>query len=530
MYQIEPDGSYEVVASGLAGPVDVGMDGIGNLYVTNFNGAAVSRIAPDGTVSRHATVPAGPAGIVVDQDGTVYVAHYGAGNGTGRSVTRIAADGTVSEFARSAEMVAPIGLARGPGGDLYAANFYNGKIFRIDAAGELSLFAQVRLPNGAGAPIGHIAAGNGGLIATTLAQNRIYYVSPEGEASLLSGDGSAIVTDGPFGAATFERPNGLAEAPTGEVYIATAGSGPGDRSTLRRLVFSSDFQPTFPAAGARPTTAAPNWSPDGKALIFSSDVTGTAQIWRMTADGNEQQRLSDNDAVENNASYSPDGQYIAFVSDITGSPQIWTMAADGSGRTQLTEGPLVAAQPRWGPSGSHLYYSAGGAEEGSRKDLYWMRADGSGSEKISTSAWSEIYPVPSPVDDRLLSAGKHPEGDFFQILMRPSAGAEPVNISHRAAPTYNPDWSPDGEWVAFISQAGETFFETAIFVARSDGSEARQLTDFPEGAYQPRWSPDGRSLAFRRGWNEHVGLFRINVDGSGLVQLTNVDVDTRRQR
>jgi hypothetical protein len=135
-------------------------------------------------------------------------------------------------------MIAPIGLARGPGGDLYAANFYNGKIFRINAAGELSLFAQVQLPNGAGAPIGHIAAAGDGLIATTLAQNRIYRISSTGESSLLAGSGTASVVDGPFEVATFERPNGVAEAPTGEVYIATAGAGPGDKSKLRRLVFA----------------------------------------------------------------------------------------------------------------------------------------------------------------------------------------------------------------------------------------------------------------------------------------------------
>jgi len=239
IYRIDAEGHVAVVASGFSGPTDLGMDAAGNLYVTNFNAAAVSKVAPDGTVSTWARVPPGPAGLVVEPDGTVYVSQFGAGNGDGNSVTRIAPDGTVSEFAHSDEMAAPIGLARGPGGDLYAANFYDGKIFRIDAAGAVSLFTQVKLPDGTPSPIGHISPGHGGLVATALRRNRLFFVAADGAVSPLSGDGSAGTLDGPFASATFQHPNGIAEAPNGDVYVATAGNGQGDRSTLRRLVFGA---------------------------------------------------------------------------------------------------------------------------------------------------------------------------------------------------------------------------------------------------------------------------------------------------
>jgi Tol biopolymer transport system component len=50
------------------------------------------------------------------------------------------------------------------------------------------------------------------------------------------------------------------------------------------------------------------------------------------------------------------------------------------------------------------------------------------------------------------------------------------------------------------------------------------LVEFPEGVFGPRWSPDGQSISFRRGWTSpHIGLFRINIDGSHLVQLTNTE-------
>jgi len=237
VYRIHSDGTYETVASGLAGPTDLGMDADGNLYVSNFNGSTVSRIGPDGRVEVHARVSPGPAGIVVDPDGTIFVAQYGTGRGSGRSITRIAVDGAVSEFARSDDMVAPLGLARGPDGALYAANFYDGRIFRIDHDGHIALFATVTLPGGRGSSIGHLSSGGGGLIATAGPANRLYFIGPDGRVEPLGGDGSATALDGSMDVATFHHPNGIAEAPNGDVLIATAGNGPGDRSRLRRLVF-----------------------------------------------------------------------------------------------------------------------------------------------------------------------------------------------------------------------------------------------------------------------------------------------------
>ncbi len=238
VYRVLEDGQHEVVATGFEGPVDIGMDGAGNLYVTNFNGASVSRITPDGESEVWARVDVGPAGIVVEADGTVFVAHYGSANGSGRTITRIAPDRSVSTFATDEELRAPIGLARGPGGSLYSANYFDGKVFRFDAEGNAEPFTEVLLPDGSPAQIGHISTGRGGLIATGGPSNRLFFIDEYGEVSLLSGDGTSGTKDGALDEATYENPNGIAEAPNGDVYIATAGSGPGDRSKLRRIVFA----------------------------------------------------------------------------------------------------------------------------------------------------------------------------------------------------------------------------------------------------------------------------------------------------
>jgi len=240
VYRIDEDGSVVTVATGLRGPTHLGMDAAGNLYVSEFNGAAIARVAPDGSVVRYEVAP-GPAGVVVDPDGTVYTAHYGTGNGTERRISRIVPDGTVTTLAQDGLLAAPIGLARDQAGNLYAANFYDGRVVRVTPDGIQELVATVTLPNGNPSPIGHLAYAAGALWATGGRANRIYRISLTGEVETWAGDGTPEDRDGSREQARFVHPNGIAAAPDGRtIYVVTAGNGAGDRSVIRVLDVSRE--------------------------------------------------------------------------------------------------------------------------------------------------------------------------------------------------------------------------------------------------------------------------------------------------
>jgi len=90
----------------------------------------------------------------------------------------------------------------------------------------------------------------------------------------------------------------------------------------------------------------------------------------------------------------------------------------------------------------------------------------------------------------------------------------------------DPAWSPHGERIAFIRNAGG---HAHLFVAKADGTDARQITEGPDDDQQPAWSPDGSSLVFcsaraggERGWTQS-NLFVVRADGSRLEQLTEGD-------
>ncbi|MEO1229346.1 MAG: hypothetical protein AAFZ18_10605 [Myxococcota bacterium] len=182
IFRIAPSGQTQVVAEGLAGPIDMAEDDQGRIYVTTFLDASVYRVDPDGTVTRFAQVLPFPSGIVRDGQGNLLVAHYGVtdpltGLGTGDTILRIDPQGVVSTFASGGLLAAPVGLALDPLGTLYAGNFHDGQVVAIDALGQQRLLADLTGPEISFA-IGHLAYAGGRIYATGIQTQSLYRINP----------------------------------------------------------------------------------------------------------------------------------------------------------------------------------------------------------------------------------------------------------------------------------------------------------------------------------------------------------------
>ena len=84
--------------------------------------------------------------------------------------------------------------------------------------------------------------------------------------------------------------------------------------------------------------------------------------------------------------------------------------------------------------------------------------------------------------------------DNFEIYVMDADGENRVNLSNHPVHDEDPDWSPDGAKIAFVSNRNGGVDQ--IYVMDADGTNQIRLTDGPRDKRQPDWSPDGGKIAF----------------------------------
>jgi len=124
----------------------------------------------------------------------------------------------------------------------------------------------------------------------------------------------------------------------------------------------------------------------------------------------------------------------------------------------------------------------------------------------------------------LLAVVGHFEEPGEIYAMRPD-GSEMRRLTNNTLVDTDPDWSPDGQRIAFASARdslpGAPERRPDIFVMNEDGSGVRRLFQSSLAAWHPRWSPDGRRIAFES-YDPAVSGFRVyvmNADGSNVRQI-----------
>jgi Tol biopolymer transport system component len=105
---------------------------------------------------------------------------------------------------------------------------------------------------------------------------------------------------------------------------------------------------------AGPLVTTPRWSPDGEAIAFDSTAEGQFDIYTVNANGGKPRRLTSDPANDGNPSWSHDGHWIYFDSARTGETQVWKVPASGGAEVQVTKKGGMA--PIESVEGNLLYY------------------------------------------------------------------------------------------------------------------------------------------------------------------------------
>ena len=176
-----------------------------------------------------------------------------------------------------------------------------------------------------------------------------------------------------FGMTTWLMDAQAPAAPLREFAPTSRGNGnPQFSHDGRRVVFSSSragdlavWVANLDGTNLRPLTSGPiggtpRWSPDASEVVYDGPESGTSGIYAVPSFGGASRRITNNPASDNVPSYSNDGKWIYFASDRSGEWQTYRVAVEGEEQRpdsvqQMTQGGGYAAFES--PDGLYLYYA-----------------------------------------------------------------------------------------------------------------------------------------------------------------------------
>ena len=244
----------------------------------------------------------------------------------------------------------------------------------------------------------------------------------------------------------------------------------------------------------------PSWSPHGRRIAYWSRRGGgnpQRDIWTVPPAGGEPLEVTNDAATDWNPVWSPDGRYLYFSSDRSGTRNLWRVPIDEeSGRVQGMPEPVTTPSPfswlmSFSRDGRRMIYVA----QTRTSNIYRIAFDPARETVIGEAA-----PVTRGTRDAWLP-DVSPDGRWIafattgkqeNIFVARSDGAELHQLTDDTYQNRGPRWSPDGKQIGFYSNRTGKF---EIWTIQPDGNGLRQVTDGPGPLQGPYWSPTGRQFA-----------------------------------
>jgi RTX calcium-binding nonapeptide repeat (4 copies)/WD40-like Beta Propeller Repeat len=250
----------------------------------------------------------------------------------------------------------------------------------------------------------------------------------------------------------------------------------------------------------------PSWSPDGRRLAFSGNLT------IVNVDGSASEELRR--YPSRHPTWSPDGRFIAFGGG-SEHQDVYRIGSDGFGETNLTNTPgQNESNPSWSPRGDLIAFAFGQAS-----NLAVMGPDGSGRRTVYTGRPPESETVWSPDGTSLAFLTR--SGLYSMELVVVDVATASSRVLAGGSLVYgDPSWSPDSGRISFNRHIAGTPPIHTMRTIRIDGTDEQNLGPGADLA----WSPDGSRIAFVA-FGDHCptrqGLYVAAPDRAGERRLTN---------
>ena len=261
-----------------------------------------------------------------------------------------------------------------------------------------------------------------------------------------------------------------------------------------------------------------SWSPDGKTIVFVSNISGRNNLWVVPAAGGWPTQLTVSDQRQTAPVWSPDGKWIAYMSDYDGDEQwdIFIVSPKTGQVVNLTRTREISEEsPRWSPDGRYLAYTVKPKTSSVYEiDVFdtIMRTvkhvtTGTPADRLNDNPiWSH--------DGRHIvytqSQAKGTDSNIF--IAEVASGASTLLTPHQGEQLYAADdFSPDGKWLLITSNAADGYENVGLLNIAT--KKTSWLTKEKWEISGANFSPDGKSVVWTANVDGNVQMYLHSLAG-----------------
>jgi Tol biopolymer transport system component len=302
--------------------------------------------------------------------------------------------------------------------------------------------------------------------------------------------------------------------------VLAQSSGPDTRQITDAVTITSATNPNarpIPIDDLYFTRSVSNasWSPDGNEIVFTTDISGRSNLWKVTANGGWPIQLAQSDERQYSETWSPDGKWILFQQDTAGNElwDIFAIPSEGGEVINLTNTPEIREEgPRWSPDGKTValnhkpkdatVYNIALMDWATRK-VTLLTHESTPNHLWQSAAWSP--------DGKTLYANRlevsFTDADIYAIDI---ASGNATNLTAHQGKALNTasSISKDGKTLLITSDAKSGYQNVALLDVAT--KKVTWVTDTKWEASAGDFSPDGKQLTYA-----------INADGRSEVYLAD---------
>jgi dipeptidyl aminopeptidase/acylaminoacyl peptidase len=300
-----------------------------------------------------------------------------------------------------------------------------------------------------------------------------------------------------------------------------------DKNETRIWMISTRGGDPLPMTDESVSSGHPRWSPDGKYLAFTSSRNGgKSQVWLLNRLGGEAVRLTEIPQGVGDFEWSPDSTRLVLVLQDP-KPEDLETAKD-------KDKPAPAkpkTQPPWVIDRLQFKRDTIGYLDRRRMHLFIFDIAKKTSTQITSGDFDDSQPAWSPDAKRLAFTSNRslPDPDasrdsniWVVEADNTDKGAHLTQLTTNPAPDSQPVWSPDGKWIAYVTELDPHLFYYStqhLAIIPSSGGTPKVLTlSFDRSIRRPRFSADGNFIYFTAEDDGTQNLCRIPATGGEIAR------------